>query len=708
MADNNLSSSIAALINNIKSEIPNANPENLKRLARSVRKLGYSGDATIDTLINNRANALTATADATELQTIAEAINQVDDTSNPTGATNVNADVHVGDAAPESAVNGDLWWKTDDLNLYVYYEDGDGAQWIQANSTVVTGAVPSDISELTDTTGLLGSGGATVYADMAALVAATGMSSGDLALVTATNNMYIYSGASWYKIATVQNDSPTAITGVAESYTLADDGTPTVITAVSTDPDGFALTWSYSTSGLGSIATVSQADNVFTITPSNDIANAGTFSITITASDGVNVTNKTSSISLVNDPPIAITGVDGTYELATDGTPTVITAVSSDPEGTPLTWTYSTSGLGSIAAISQVDNVFTITPSTDSANAGTFTLTLSATDGVSTVTVNTDISLVFGPAASSVIFTTPGTHSWVVPDGLTSISAVVVGAGGSGGSAGANWSAAGGSGGGLAWMSNISVTPGDTLYVRVAGSTAGQTGGSGTTVGGLTGGDSWISYGSSTLSDATRIVQGTGGGGGAVDDAIGQFLNGAGQAWPQSRGIAVHGTEHASTSGTTSGGGSGGRGGANYNDSDSSGGSGGGAGGYTGQGGDYNAPTPVSGTGAGACAAYTWNGSGNAGGDRGGGVGVYGKGLTGIGGSSSTSRAGSGGNGTDPTAVSNSPLYGAGGAGKGNTYSTSTGGQGWQGAVRIIWGDGRSYPDTNTTNDYNVDPETTV
>jgi len=127
-----------------------------------------------------------------------------------------------------------------------------------------------------------------VLADMAALIAKTGMSNGDQAFVTGNNNLYIYSGTGWYKIATVQNDSPTAITGVSGSYSLETDGTPTVITAVSTDPEGFPLTWSYSTSGLGSIATVSQADNVFTITPSTNDANIGTFTLTINATDGVN------------------------------------------------------------------------------------------------------------------------------------------------------------------------------------------------------------------------------------------------------------------------------------------------------------------------------------------------------------------------------------------------------------------------------------
>ena len=130
--------------------------------------------------------------------------------------------------------------------------------------------------------------GVTTVADMAALIALTGMSNGDQALVTANNNLFIYSGTGWYKIATVQNDSPSAITGVSGTYELAVDGTTTTITAASTDPEGFPLTWSYSTSGLGSIATVSNTDGVFTITPSTTEADAGTFTLTINATDGVN------------------------------------------------------------------------------------------------------------------------------------------------------------------------------------------------------------------------------------------------------------------------------------------------------------------------------------------------------------------------------------------------------------------------------------
>jgi hypothetical protein len=128
----------------------------------------------------------------------------------------------------------------------------------------------------------------TTYSDMAALIAATGMSAGDQALVTALNKVFMYTGSAWYLVATMTNASPTSITGVDATYDLATDGTATTITAVSTDPEGFPLTWSYAvtTGSLGSTATVSQTDNVFTITPSTTSSDAGSFSITFSVTDG--------------------------------------------------------------------------------------------------------------------------------------------------------------------------------------------------------------------------------------------------------------------------------------------------------------------------------------------------------------------------------------------------------------------------------------
>ena len=209
---------------------------------------------------------------------------------------------------------------------------------------VVPGTTGTDVSDLTDTTGLLGSGGATVYANMAELNAATGMSSGDLALVTSNNQMYIYNAAAWFLIATVTNASPTAITDINPTYLLAKDGTATVITATSTDPEGLDITWSYAvTSGsLGTTATVSQNENVFTITPgTNDPADAGTFELTFSVTDGVSTETFASTFTLVFTNEIkSIVGatVQSTTNYTAPGSGYQFGSIVLSPDGTRMVW----------------------------------------------------------------------------------------------------------------------------------------------------------------------------------------------------------------------------------------------------------------------------------------------------------------------------------------------------------------------------------
>ena len=137
---------------------------------------------------------------------------------------------------------------------------------------------------------------------------------------------------------------------------------------------------------------------------------------------------------VTNASPSSITGVNSAYSLATDGTATTITAVATDPEGFALTWSSSvTAGSLNGTTVSNVDNVFTVTP--HASNATTFTLTFSVTDGVnSAVSYPSSFALSFGPAASSYLFSTAGSHSWTCPSGLTSVSVVAVGAGAEAGS----------------------------------------------------------------------------------------------------------------------------------------------------------------------------------------------------------------------------------------------------------------------------------
>ena len=73
-------------------------------------------------------------------------------------------------------------------------------------------------------------------------------------------------------------------------------------------------------------------------------------------------------------------------------------------------------------------------------------------------------------ARLSQTFTTPGRYTWVVPEGVTSITVLAVGGGGAGGylpGYASITSANGGGGGGYAYMYDYSVTPGDTYTIQV-------------------------------------------------------------------------------------------------------------------------------------------------------------------------------------------------------------------------------------------------
>ena len=257
-------------------------------------------------------------------------------------------------------------------------------------------------------------------------------------------------------------------------------------------------------------------------------------------------------------------------------------------------------------------------------------------------------------APGQTLYSTSGANTFVVPAGVTSISAVAVGSGAfriSGGGA-------------LAYANNISVTPGESLTVVVSGS------------GGNTQ-SSFLRRGASTY-----LVR------------AGSAGYGSGSGYCFIGGPVVVGT-----------GGSGG----GSNCSDTYGG--GGAGGYSGNGGGGSSSTGASGSGGGGgggggrAPGYEWGGGG------GGGVGVLGAGSSGAGGAYGGTTGGGGGGGGSGGASggTGSRVCSCGNfesvPGRGGTYGGGAGGgQSIQfnpsgGAVRIIWpGNTRSFPSTCTGN----------
>ena len=260
-------------------------------------------------------------------------------------------------------------------------------------------------------------------------------------------------------------------------------------------------------------------------------------------------------------------------------------------------------------------------------------------------------------------WTSAQTTSFTVPAGAFTISAVVVGGGGGGGGCIGNsgtGSGAGG-GGGLSW-GNFPTNPGETLTIRV-----GARGGGGNSNGsnGSPGGDSYIQR------SGTNLLFAGGGGGGQ-----GEASNNTG-AGPGGTGASGTGAQ---------GGGNGGRGSQAHNDASAQGG--GGAGGYSGAGGvGGRSNTGTSGSGG---AGSGGSGNNNYGGG-GGGVGILGSGSSGTGGNGAGGSGGSnGGNGNGSSSQNGGDYGGGGGAAEDDTRDS--GGDGGVGAVRILWGGGRSYP----------------
>ena len=261
--------------------------------------------------------------------------------------------------------------------------------------TDTTSIIPSDISDLTDTGGLLSAGGpgTNVYATLDQLPR-SGVTTGQTALVTAENRFYIWNGIGWFSVA-VFNAAPTITNAPSATYNLSADGAPTIITLAATDSDGDSLTWSFSAPSASGKATVTQADNVFTITPETNIADTS-FTIDFEVTDGINIATASSTVNITNAAPIIDSGVSGTIALASDGTPTILTLSASDPEGQSITWSFSDSGLTDQATVTQDGNEFTITPNSTPAAYADFTLTFTASDSIeSTSTDATTFSLTF-------------------------------------------------------------------------------------------------------------------------------------------------------------------------------------------------------------------------------------------------------------------------------------------------------------------------
>lgn len=413
---------------------------------------------------------------------------------------------------------------------------------------------------------------------------------------------------------------------------------------------------------------ISGATSSTYVVQSADAGNTLRCVVTATNAVGATSANSNSTASVTQAPVNTVApSVSGTAQVGQ-----TLSSTTGTWTGTPASFTYAYQWQRSGSNISGANSSTYVVQSADVGS--TLRCVVTATNSAGSTSANSNSTASVTPATGQTAYTSPGTYTFVVPAGVTSISAVVV-AGGGGGAHSTRGMPGGG--GGLAYINNTSVTPGESLTVTVGAGGAGGVSFSG----GQAGGNSQIYRG------GTKLVRAIGGGAGTNGGVPG--------------------------SGGGADGYSGGAGGSGGYSSGSYGGGGGGAGGYSGSGGS-------GGNGSGNAGSAGTGGAGGGGGSggqgapeycgyvsylkpgNGGGVGIFGQGSNGAGGAGSATGpgadggAGSGGSGQ---------TYGGGGSGPSAYFSAAACGfvptsyAGGGGAVRILWpGNTRSFPSTNTGN----------
>jgi hypothetical protein len=459
---------------------------------------------------------------------------------------------------------------------------------------------------------------------------------------------------------------------------------------------GLGFVWSL-TGTPPSNMTISQSGVLST---TGAVIAAGSYSFNIQVVSGsVTATRAITIVSSASIPIFSSAVFPGSLQPSTAFT--ITAASATNPGATAVVHAVSAGSLPSGMTLNTTTGAITGTAgASDGTTAIPYSFTVSASSGGYTVSKVFSGSFYYFSVQGQALYGTnvgTGTFTWVAPKGVSLVSVVAVGAGGSGPRS-YNSSAAGGGGGGLGWKNNIPVNALQSYTVQV-----GPYGNS-------------TSYGSSDLKGgnsffiSTGTVAGYGGGHRSVGGTGGPNQNGnTGGGW------------------FGDGGGAGGTADNGYNP-------GAGAGGYSGNGG--NSPNG-SGSGGGGGSGQTY--SSTYGYPSGGGVGLLGEGTSGIYGSMPWTPSGGGGGGAGGPGSWNGPgsgswnwnmgrtnpavgqgdrgmygenpytstgetssnlvggAYGGGGGGQGDSW-TQAGGYGGQGGVRIIWGPGRSFPATSTAN----------
>lgn len=394
-------------------------------------------------------------------------------------------------------------------------------------------------------------------------------------------------------------------------------------------------------------------------------ATQSTYPIKIEAQQGTVIKRFTMTlgVSLTNSVPVWSTGSNLGSTTVSAGNTLSKTVTATVGSGS-ITYSLASGQFPGGTTLNSSNGVISGS-STDAVGSYTYNFTINATANGFTISRAFTWSTTINPPVGQQLYygTTnnsggESTYTWVAPPGVSTVSVAAIGAGG-GGYYG--WAVCGGAGGALTWANGIPVTPGSSYTIKAGrGGCWSQSGGGCSCFPGVmqaNGGRCGCCPGCCSISGSgytgsaggasgTPAYPNTAGGGGAGGGYAGNQCRYSNSGYTGCHGGGGNATgHHSSTYGTGGGGGTGINGQGNNGTC--------GNGGYSHQ------------TGSGG---------------RGGSGGTCGK----------PGEPWSNGRGNGHACGG---CFGGGGGGGGTSHG---GGWGGPGAVRIMWGSGRAYPNTNT------------
>ena len=263
--------------------------DQIVKLSRTIEKANLDDDADLETALDTKVSAMATTASTGDIEKLAFGVKKL--------RTSETATDPVSSMIPEGSSN---LYVTDSRVRSSFSAAGD-LSYNSGTGVLSYTALPDAL---------------TVYATVADLPLPENTPSGAKGIVEENKKLYINTGSDWLNVGLV-DQKPSFTTTPDGTYTLS-PGADTVITLAATDPQGDPITFSHVVSAgtLGG-TTVSQSDNVFTITGSSDSNDTAPFSITFRASDGTNITDTTSEFTVQFVVPTKI--VVGAYGATPNG-----------------------------------------------------------------------------------------------------------------------------------------------------------------------------------------------------------------------------------------------------------------------------------------------------------------------------------------------------------------------------------------------------